>query len=146
VLPEFRTVAALALLFWFGGAGCLAVSYARTASAGETATQANEHACCKARRKTPGKMTKSRLAHRSDQLDFKLGFPATPGPARAMNCCPLTTGLVVTSVRTQTGDQLSLSRPTSFSGASASWTAPPLVPLRLPNQAQSYLLDCVFLI
>jgi hypothetical protein len=140
-------VVALALVFWFGGAGCLAVSYARTASARETATPGNEHDCCKARRKPSGKMRKSPLAHRSDQLDFKLGFPALPGPARAISCCPLTAGSMVTSARSQTGDQLSLSQPTSFSGASANWNhAPPRVPLRLPNQAQSYLLDCVFLI
>jgi hypothetical protein len=140
---------ALALMFWYGGTGCLAVSYARSAAAGETTGRqsAQDHACCKARHKTTRKVTKSRLAYQSDRLDFKIGFPASPGPANAMSCCPLTAGSIVTSSRTQTGDQISLSRTNSFSLASSGGNhALPRIPLRLPNQAQSYLLDCVFLI
>ena len=148
---------AIALMFWCAGAGCMIVSYARTMegtdSSGREAEQPvagmhasmDAHACCKAKHKS-SKRTK--LAARS--IDPRFKEVAVPSPVRtnAMSCCPLTTGSIVVASRSQTGDsasELPLKHSSSFNLENSD-PSPLAIPLRLPNRAHSYLLDCAFLI
>jgi hypothetical protein len=65
-----------------------------------------------------------------------------------MSCCPLTSGSIIAASRSQSSDDhLALDENSSSSfGVTNSTSAPLTIPLRLPNQAQSYLLGCAFLI
>ena len=145
---------AIALMFWCAGAGCVIVSYARTmedtdASAREAEqpmagmhTSVDAHACCKAKHKS------SKRASRSIDLRFKEVAVPSPVRSNAMSCCPLMTGSIVVASRSQTGDsasELPLKDSSSFN-LENSYRTPLAIPLRLPNRAHSYLLDCAFLI
>lgn len=155
---NFSTAAkalAIALMFWCAGAGCMAVSYAQAAmrdmdASAEVLASAmshmsgamDAHACCKAKRRGA---KGSASATQSSLNEF-----AIPEPVRsdAMSCCPLTTGSIVVASRSQSNDEASaLSRADSSAfKLSTSNQRPVAIPLRLPNRAESYLLDCAFLI
>ena len=146
-------VLAIALMLWCAGAGCIMVSYARAAetetAAAESASPAAEDMAgmpaCHAKHKKNRKVTTSKTSTNASVGQLNLPSPVRSG---AMNCCPLTSGSIAATSRSQsnspapalanTGSQL----PDSF----ISRTAPVPVPLRLPNRARSYLLDCAFLI
>lgn len=165
VKAAFRTILrprpalAIALMFWCAGAGCMMVSYARSAMANmATPAQATEqpmagmsasmdaHACCKARhsssRRSAGSFTKSPA--------LELMPEALPplSSSDAMSCCPLTSGSIVIASRSQSADDNSVLNHTNSSSLQLTKTnSPPLaVPLRRPNRARTYLLDCSFLI
>jgi hypothetical protein len=65
-----------------------------------------------------------------------------------MSCCPLTSGSMVVTSRSQSNDNATVLQQSDSSSQlfAESRPSPVAVPLRLPNQAQSYLLDCAFLI
>jgi hypothetical protein len=148
---------AIALMFWCAGTGCMMVSYARAdmsdmESAARAADQPmagmhaamDAHGCCKATHKS-AKRTKA--AHHS--IDFAgAQFTVPPVQTDAMSCCPLTSGLIVVASRSQSNDSGSALTETDSSSLALSKSdhTPVAVPLRLPNRAHSYLLDCAFLI
>ena len=152
-----RSLVAIALMFWCAGAGCMMVSYARTAATEvDAAPPAADHAmhmsasmdaheCCKAKHKNEKRARSVKLASDSEFAEFTI--PAST-PSDAMSCCPLTTGSIVVASRSQSNDSAPALAPadSSLLKLSKSNSKPVAVPLRLPNRAQAYLLDCAFLI
>jgi hypothetical protein len=148
---------AIALMFWCAGTGCMIVAYARAAAAdpiveqmghsiGSTAMDA--HACCKAKRAS-SKTARARSNANLAPSDFNLlTTPSAPSQTRVMDCCPLTSGSIVVSSRSQSNDNATAAQQANSASFSFVGAAPPplAVPLRLPNRAHSYLLDCAFLI
>src|SRR5262249_2756207 len=141
--------AAIALIFWCAGAGCMMVSYAKTAMSEMDSSAAIDapamahmsgsmdgHACCKARRK--GAKRSATADSPNEFIQFN-----TPEPVQstAMNCCPLTSGSIVVASRSTSNDEV-LTLPQTGSSDFKLLTAynePVAVPLRLPNRAHSYL-------
>jgi len=158
---RIRSVLAFALMFWCAGTGCMMVSYARAASADSSAANdvfahalagsmsTDAHACCKAKR-TSTKTHHGRAESKStSSVELNLLMPpSTPTQTGAMNCCPLTSGSIVVSSRSQANDTSTDLQQTDSSSQLLikSDFAPLSIPLRLPNRAHSYLLDCAFLI
>ena len=153
----FRALA-IALIFWCAGAGCMMVSYARASmsemdSSGSSAEQAmlhmsgamNAHECCKAKHKAEKRTPSVKWPSSSELTEFTIPAPA---PSGAMSCCPLTSGSIVVASRSQSNDSApALAQADSSSPKLSSSNAKPVAtPLRLPNRADSYLLDCAFLI
>lgn len=149
---------AIALMFWCAGAGCMMVSYAKGAMSEMDSTDAqampphmshmsdsmDAHACCKAKRKGANR-THSAASTPSEVTQFTLPEPVQ---SNAMNCCPLTSGSIVVASRTTSNDEapaLSQTHSSAFKPL-ISYQKPLAIPLRLPNRAESYLLDCAFLI
>ncbi len=159
-IVSIRSILAFALMFWCAGAGCMMVSYARAATtelndaasmmdhamAGSSSMDA--HACCKARRSSAkGHHARSESKPSTPELNL-LVTPSEPTQTGVMNCCPLTSGSIVVSSRSQSNDRATVLEQTDSFQISLfnSHPAPLAVPLRLPNRAHSYLLDCAFLI
>ena len=154
---SMRAGVAIALVFWCAGAGCMMVSYARSAmndmdAPAQSAEQSmamsssmDAHGCCKAKHKSLIKDHSQKRSVAGDLMEFALPPSA---PSGAMSCCPLTSGSIVVGSRSQTNDHASeLAQTDSSSLKLASSTQTPVaIPLRLPNRARSYLLDCAFLI
>lgn len=151
-----RSVIAIALMFWCAGTACMMVTYARAANVGSSpAGQSNAvqmsmdaHACCKARHKSPKRVTAN--AHGQSQsadVDSRLFSLPAPTQSSSMSCCPLTPGSMVVAARPQTNIEATALAHSGPLFDSAESTPPLMVrPLRLPNGSQSYLLGCVFLI
>src|SRR5436305_1750228 len=154
---SMRAGVAIALVFWCAGAGCMMVSYARSAmndmdAPAQSAEQSmamsssmDAHGCCKAKHKSLIKDHSQKRSVAGDLMEFALPPSA---PSGAMSCCPLTSGSIVVGSRSQTNDHASeLAQTDSSSLKLASSTQTPVaIPLRLSNRARSYLLDCAFLI
>jgi len=153
-----RSLMALALIFWCAGAGCMMVSYARGAMSEMNTPQSAQqsmttmsammdaHACCKARH-SPSKHSANSFT-KSDGLErMQEALPASSS-SDAMSCCPLTSGSIVIASRSQSNDDNSVLNHTSSSSLQLTKTNPSIlaVPLRPPNRARAYLLDCAFLI
>ena len=158
-----RSIMALALIFWCAGAGCMIVSYARASmtEAGGASDSVDQmmagmsssmdaHACCKAQRRSRDRSQLHAESPASSELLAAnlLALPSTPTQSGAMSCCPLTSGSIVIGSRSQSDDHANiLDEAGSSSLLLIKSNPPPLaVPLRLPNRANSYLLDCAFLI
>ena len=144
---------AIALIFWCAGAGCMMVSYAKGAMSDMDAMDGlamshmsgsmDAHACCKAKRKNAKQSASAESP--SEFTQFTLPEPVQ---SNAMNCCPLTSGSIVVASRSTSNDEapaLSSADSSAFKPLT-SYQKPLAVPLRLPNRAESYLLDCAFLI
>jgi hypothetical protein len=155
---KFSKALAVALILWCAGTGCMVVSYARgamsetdlTASSVEPpmphmSASMDAHACCKAKHRALKSHDPAKL---STQVEFTQLATSLPTPTGAMSCCPLTSGSIVVASRSQTNDNATeLTQPGSCSLKLISSNQTPVaVPLRLPNRALSYLLDCTFLI
>jgi len=161
VLNRLRSAVTFGLVLWCGGAGCTIVSYAHgtamsaaytagVSSGGtawsETSGSMGAHNCCKTRH-----ASERRLAlltkHVSSSANFE-ELAEAPNSSNAMSCCPLTSGAFVVNGRQRISDDDA----SESSGAKAvsiltSFAATPFaMPLRLPNQKQTYLRGCVFLI
>ena len=150
---------AIALMFWCAGTGCMIVSYARAAASDSDtiveqmshsigSMSMDAHACCKAKRSLP-KHDHARAESQSLSPELNLlTTPSTPTQTGVMDCCPLTSGSILVSAQSQSDDRASVLEPADSSQISFvdSHPAPLAVPLRLPNRAHSYLLDCAFLI
>lgn len=155
-ISKLRSALATALMFWCAGAGCMLVSYARGSAMSAVASPAESrntgwgqasggaHDCCKAR-------------HASERGTASPIKPVTPNTgelvdvtysSEAVSCCPLTSGAFVLNGRQTISDENALApqdvgaRPIPVN-VSAGFHA---LPVRLPNQNQTYLRDCVFLI
>jgi hypothetical protein len=65
-----------------------------------------------------------------------------------MNCCPLTSGLIAATSRSQSNSAAPalVNTGSQLTDLNTTVTTPLPVPLRLPNRAHSYLLGCAFLI
>jgi hypothetical protein len=149
---------AIALMFWCAGTGCMIVSYARAsmsdmdspAPAAEQLmhsmpTTMDAHACCKAKHKADKRTQSAKRPSPSEFTEFTIPSPAQ---GDAMSCCPLTSGSIVVASRSQSNGSASAlaqtdSSPLTLTGSTQT---PFAVPLRLPNRAGVYLLDCAFLI
>ena len=162
-LTILRSAVAFAMALWCAGTGCMMVSYARAATLSSepvsaqspkdvfsgVTSSAGAHACCKARRSSK----KSAEAQTSSPSEMLAGFeqvalPESPTPVGAASCCPLTSGSFVTASHSNSdGDNVSIAARSestipTISGVRSAATGT----LRLPNQEQSYLRYCVFLI
>jgi hypothetical protein len=152
----FKTLA-IALMLWCAGTGCVLVRSAQATDigAGNSALAdsmnagemgASQHAACHAKQ-----AQKAPQASRSRPQPTKAFEQRnTPGPGRsdAMSCCPLVNGLFVTSSRSHTQDETSITaiNDSALLALTNSSSAPLVVPLRLPNQHHLYLRGCAFLI
>ena len=149
---------AIALMFWCAGAGCMMVSYAQGAmremdssdgmdmsSMTHMSGSMDAHACCKAKRKNA---RRSQAVSQSKFSEFKEFTVPAPAQSAAMSCCPLTSGSIIFASRSNGNDDASVLSNTDSSTCklSSSNQKPVTPPLRLPNRAHSYLLDCAFLI
>ena len=160
---KLRPIIALALIFWCAGAGCMLVSFAQTSMADVAgsphsadqmmtgvSSSMDAHACCKAKhRSASGNPTQPASSASSAYAEQNLlSIPTAPTQSGAMSCCPLTSGSMVVASRSQSNDRATVSEATNSSSLLViSSDPPPLsVPLRLPDRAHSYLLDCAFLI
>lgn len=167
VFRKVRSTLAVALMLWCAGAGCMVVSYAHGAAMsgvdnagaqsfkrtmGDTSASAGSHACCKAHHSSS--KIGAAASHSSSRLESFTGFlqvalPEAPAPSGASNCCPLTSGTFVPASRAESNnDKASIAgQSDSFSlTLTNSPTALRAFPLRLPDQTQTYLRGCVFLI
>jgi hypothetical protein len=146
---------AIALMLWCAGAGCMMVSYAKgamsdmdsqapaEAHAMHMSGSMDAHECCKAKRKGA-----KRSALGESPSEFTQVTIPEPVQSNAMNCCPLTSGSIVVASRSTSNDETPALSQTDSSAfkPSISYQRPLAIPLRLPNRAKSYLLDCAFLI
>jgi len=155
-----RSIIAFALIAWCAGTGCMIAGYSRAAAtkAGLAAELTNHamggsmsmdpHACCKAKRSSQAGSARTKSKPTDTPELNLLTTPSAPTQTGVMNCCPLTSGAIVATSRSQSNDEAAILRqPNSAALLSIkSDPAPLAVPLRLPNRAHSYLLDCAFLI
>jgi hypothetical protein len=162
---KLQSALAFTLVLWCAGAGCMLVSYAHSASMAnpEAATaQANgpawtglsasagTHSCCKARHSS--QHVASANSHRPAPLAAgfeEIALPESSNSSDAMSCCPLTSGAFVVSARQSVRDdrasQVNKGDAPALVLADVAATRRAL-PLRLPNQNQTYLRCCAFLI
>jgi len=157
---SIRSVLTFALMFWCAGTGCMMVSYARAASADSSAANdvfahamagsmsTDAHACCRAKRPSTNTHHGRAESKSTSSVEVNLLMPPSTPTQTAMNCCPLTSGSIVVSSLSQSNDNSTVWQQTDSSSPLLvkSDLAPLAVPLRLPNRAHSYLLDCAFLI
>jgi len=148
---------AIAMMFWCAGAGCMMVSYAKGAMSDMDSPAASDapamhhmsgamdaHGCCKAKRRG-AKRSNSAESTAGEFTEFTIPVPVQ---GNSMNCCPLTSGSIVVASRSASNDEapaLSQTQSSDFR-LLPSERKPVVAPLRLPNRAGSYLLDCAFLI
>jgi hypothetical protein len=159
---KFRSALTFALMLWCAGAGCMIVSYAHAAamsanvnsiSSGHASGSMGTHDCCKARhasgRASDRDAASSSVVYTSSSaLMDSEEVAEVPSSSNAINCCPLTSGTFVVNSREQVvNENTSMSHGTGAVTAVSSVAAIPLaIPLRLPDQNQTYLRGCVFLI
>ncbi len=149
---------AIAMMFWCAGAGCMMVSYAKGAMRNMDSSEVSDmssmaqmsgsmdaHACCKAKRKNA---RRSEAASQLTSSEFEQFTVPEPVQSAAMSCCPLTSGSIVIASQSNSNDDASISSHTDLASFKllSSNQRPVAVPLRLPSRAESYLLDCAFLI
>jgi hypothetical protein len=165
VLRKMRSIITLGLMLWCAGAGCMIVSYAhgaamnaadtaRVSSASNTWAETwgsmGTHACCKARHKSERRDNSPMTDHASssESLGNLEGLAELPNSSNAMSCCPLTSGTFAVNGRQRiSDDDASVSPGAEAVSVGTNFAASPLaLPLRLPNQNQTYLRGCVFLI
>ena len=108
------------------------------------------HSCCKARRASSKHNADAAANSHSSEASAvfeRVELPEAPAPSGAMSCCPLTSGTFVVTTRTNDSNSSALAAKDSLSRIlSNSQVAPRDYPPRLPNQNQTYLRGCVFLI
>jgi hypothetical protein len=157
---KFRSALTFALMLWCAGAGCMIVSYAHAAAM--SATDANSgsavhasgsvgtHDCCKARHASEHRLASSTVVHTSSpwSLMDREAITDVPSSSIAVNCCPLTSGTFVVNSRERiVNENAPVSHGLEPATAVINIAETPLaIPLRLPDQNQTYLRGCVFLI
>jgi hypothetical protein len=152
LLGKLRSALTLALVLWCGGAGCMMVSYAHgvpmnEAEAAHASGPMGAHDCCKAahaaERGVPSPVADRTVSSESLAYLEKLG--QVPNSSNAFSCCPLTSGSIVVTGRQRVSDDGASLGPDveAISCVPAGFTTPVV---RLPNQEQTYLRGCVFLI
>jgi hypothetical protein len=140
---------AISLMFWCAGTGCMLVAHARAAAktVSALATPTDPHACCEAGHKKQ-KLQASKVEQRARANTQSVSTRSLPPPASAMRCCPLGSRSMLVASRPQSTDRAeAFNQPDCLAPITAKSNLSPFaVPLRLPNRAHSYLLDCAFLI
>jgi hypothetical protein len=105
------------------------------------------HDCCKARHATERRVFPP-AAHRtlsSESFANLERLAEVPDSSNAISCCPLTSGSIVVAARQRVSeDKASVSSVVNVTSSVVGFTTTPVV--RLPNQKQTYLRGCVFLI
>jgi hypothetical protein len=160
-----RSTLASALMLWCAGAGCMLVSYAHGAAMSganladshsnkrkltDVSASIGAHACCKTRHSSSRRTVGQTELHLQSSRSFQqVALAEVPDSSGATSCCPLTSGSFVVTSRTQLNDD-SASRADQSGSFSLTLTdsqsALRFYPLRLPDQNQTYLRGCVFLI
>jgi len=158
---QLRSLLTFALMLWCAGAGCMMVSYAHgvamsavdatkvsSASLGHTFGSMGTHDCCKARHLREPRVASSRANRTvlSESFADLERLAEVPNSSNAIGCCPFTSGsIVVTGRQRVSNDGASAAAAVeTISSVPAGFIATPLA--RLPNQKQTYLRGCVFLI
>ena len=162
-IQKARWAIAFALILWCAGAGCALGTYAHAAMRDHDLPQAQAggmaltgvsaaagtHSCCKARHSSEHVASAS-----SRPASIAAGFeeiilPESSNSSNAMSCCPLTSGTFVVTARQSVIDdrasEVIKSDAPALVLADANAT-PRALPLRWPNQNQTYLRGCAFLI
>jgi hypothetical protein len=162
---KLRAALAFTLMLWCAGTGCMLVSYAHGASMANTeaasapangstwtglSASAGTHSCCKARHSSEHGASESSPLRGPRAAGFEeAALPGSSNSSEAMSCCPLTSGTFLVTARQSVRDDLASEAikndAPAFVLAGVNAT-PRAVPLRLPNQDQTYLRCCVFLI
>ena len=165
VLRNLRSAITLGLMLWCAGAGCMIVSVTHGAAMreaeatkttsslaawGQVSGSAGAHDCCKARHAAEHRVASSKTDHATapKSLVNLEGLAEVPNSSDAMSCCPLTSGTILVTGRQRISydDTLVLRRLDAAAVVTTVASAPLVTPLRLPNQNQTYLRGCVFLI
>jgi hypothetical protein len=164
LLPgKFRSALTFALMLWCAGAGCMIVSYAHAAamnanvnsiSAGPASGSMGTHDCCKARHASGHSSDRGAASSTANDLLSSASLidreevAEVPSSSDVINCCPLTSGTFVVNSRERVvNENASMSHGAGAVTVVSSVQAIPLaIPLRLPDQNQTYLRGCVFLI
>ena len=160
LLRKLRSALTLALVLWCAGAGCMMVSYAHGvamneaevgkvsgAGLGHASGSMGAHDCCKAahatERRVPSQVVDRTVSYESLANLEKLS--EGPNSSNAISCCPLTSGTIVVTGRQLSDDGASVgSDVDAISSVLSEFTTTRVV--RLPDQKQTYLRGCVFLI
>lgn len=164
-ISRFRSTVAFALTLWCAGAGCMLASYAHVAAMSganladrhsnksklsDVSAAAGAHACCKARHSS----SRRTASHRESNLQSsrslqQVALPDVPDSSGATSCCPLTSGSFVANSRSQLSDDNASQADQRGSSSLTLTNVQPtdrFDPLRLPDQNQTYLHGCVFII
>lgn len=162
LINKMRSALAFALVFWCAGTGCVLVSYANSTAIGGTGSspaQTEEPASsgannsCHARhgsqkQEVPAQTRTNTTSEMTTGFE-QIALPENRDPLGSMSCCPLAVGTFVVASRPHANDsntaKLIPNEPFSLSLTNIH-AAPRAYPLRLPNQDQTYLRCCVFLI
>jgi len=162
-ISRFRSTIAFALALWCVGAGCMLASYAHVAAMSganladrhsnksklsDWSASAGAHACCKARISSSRRTASQRESNLQRSLQ-QVALPDVPDSSGATSCCPLTSGSFVATSRSQLSDDNASQVDQRGSFSLTLTNAQPthrFDPLRLPDQNQTYLRGCVFLI
>lgn len=146
---KFGKLLALVLVFWCAGTSCMLVSFT---TAGETTVAESALAPSDAMTAVPSchaNLQKNRKTNSKTATADRVGQLSLPAPFRsgAMSCCLLTSGSIA-ATRPQSHNSASalMSSGSQILNLDLLLPAPVAVPLRRPNRALSYLLDCAFLI
>ena len=164
-ISKLRSALTLVLMLWCAGAGCMIVSYAHGAAMsgsgaakvsagsagwGHASGSMGTHDGCKALHASERRVASSMTDHAlsSESLADIEGLAEVPNSSNAMSCCPLTSGtFVVTGRQRISNEDASASQGFDAVSVGTGVAATTLaIPLRLPNQNQTYLRGCVFLI
>jgi hypothetical protein len=159
---KLQSALAFTLVLWCAGAGCALGTYAhgtmrdhglpQAEAAGMALTglsaAAGSHSCCKARHSSQHAPA---MAHgdASAAEPNEVALPESSSSSDATSCCPLTSGTFVVTARQSVRDDrasAALNRDAPVLALGYAFATPRALPLRLPNQNQTYLRGCVFLI
>lgn len=160
LIQKARWAIAVALMLWCAGAGCALGTYAHAAMRNQGPPQveadgmamtglsagAGTHSCCKSRHSSERAPA---IAHGYASGLGEVALPESSSSSDAASCCPLTSGTFVVTVRQSVGDDRASHVIKSDAPAlvlADVHATPRALPLRLPNQNQTYLRGCAFLI
>jgi hypothetical protein len=159
-ISKVRSTLAFVLVFWCAGAGCMVVSYARgasmrasTLSSGNQSSEGSRsigaHRCCQARKSGSKDTTfqTDSIAGALPELNEAL-LPAAPIDSGVTSCCPLTSGSFISASGTVSTKEkpAGANQLESFLLGTMRLAALPVLTRRLPDQNQTYLRSCAFLI
>jgi hypothetical protein len=150
-------------MFWCAGAGCMMVSYAhgaamsasvaniksRSSGGSQTSGAVGAHDCRKARHASERRDASStNNGSTSNSPANREELAEVPNSSDAMSCCPLASGTFVVSGRQNLSNENVLAPQRADASLIIKRTAASFraMPLRQPDQNQTYLRGCVFLI
>lgn len=163
-MARLRSALALTMMLWFAGAGCVMATYAHSmgmssmsdskvsGSVGASGSMGT-HSCCKARHSSERRVVPSKspraLSSETTANSETTTLAEVPQSSEAMSCCPLTGGTFVAASRQRISDEdasgpKGIDAITIFPGSLVA--ASRSNALDLPNQSQTHLRLCVFLI